>query len=111
MDYITYTDLGPYLSTNDQKQIVLRHNEQPIFPVRFDDEQMARKLIVEINRLYGSDLEWLGWSNWLSDLRQIHMDQMSRYRFGEFVDSLLSLRKYSVTTQDCIECWKKLGSD
>lgn len=110
MDYITYNDLGPYLSTNDQKQIVLKRNAMPVFPLYFEDEQLARQIILQINQLYGSDLEYLGWVDWLSDIRQIHQARKDRFKFGDFVTHLLALGKY-ITIEDCVECWKRAGGD
>lgn len=102
-------DLGNYLSIEDG-QIILNSNKYPLLPLRFDNEQVMRTLVVEINRLYGEHLEWLGWSGWLSDIRQIHMDQQDRYRFGDFINCLIKLNK-TITQEDCVKCWTKSKSD
>lgn len=107
--HIQYTELGNYLGTYN-KQIIFKRTNRPLFSLFFDNEQLARTLVLEINRLYGEHLDWLGWSGWLSDIRQIHMGQSDRFQFGDFITELLKLNK-TITEKDCIECWRRLRSD
>lgn len=105
MDYISYDQLGNYLGTYN-KQIIFRRTGTPLFPLHFADEQLARRMVVTINELYGEHLDWLGWSNWLSDIRQIHMARKDRFQFGDFITELIALNK-TITIEDCVTCWTK----
>ena len=82
---------GNYLLINNSNRVLLDHKKQPLFAFEFEDRETAETVVNTINNLYGSDLGYLGYVDWLSGLQQIHQTDRNRYMFGDLVDALTSL--------------------
>lgn len=84
--------IGNYLLV-EKKEILLKCSKQPLIPFRCSDDRLAEKIANWINSIYGTDLGYLGYVDWLSGIQQIHQDKSIRYKFGEFIDKLSKLNR------------------
>jgi hypothetical protein len=84
---ITNTDLGRHLYTFGGV-IYLRKNDLPIAKIRFEDEQLARRVALEIRKLFGEDLDYLYGAKWLVGLSQIGQGKRDRYILGDALGAL-----------------------
>lgn len=74
-------------------EILLKCTEKPLVPFRCVDNRLAEIIANRMNKLYGNDLAWLGWEDWLSGVQQIHQDKRERYAFGDFIDRMVKLNR------------------
>lgn len=95
--------VGNYLLISNDNRILLDHKKQPLFAFSFENRILAERIANTISTLYGSDLGYLGYVEWLRGLQQIHQTMRDRYIFGDLVDQLTSLNRV-VTALDVKQC-------